>query len=168
MQGQWRPSGLSGVPFAHALVNGGGLVGWYGSSGAVMQNYDNTGTAVWLGTASWSRRWRYRSAPSSFNFGRRLPGGIPQTTREHQFHTSLNVTAMAIHWAAPQWQDQATAFSRSIRHWDQGYPAIGYFGSLGVRFDSFLQRRANGTFAWGINGSDFDFSKPIETYTSIA
>ncbi len=46
---------------------------------------------------------------------------------------------------------------------------IGYFGSTGNRFDSFLQRiEEDGTLPWGINGSDFDTSNDFyEMETSI-
>lgn len=75
-------------------------------------------------------------------------------------------------WAEPiQVSNQSTAFNRRYQPllvYGNGV-VFGYYGSTGVRFDSFLQRiNEDGNLPWGINGSDFDISNTFyEMETSI-
>ena len=157
------------------LSNGGALVGWYGSSGAVMQEYDNTGTAVWpsaqpleVGASDTVPAQFFQLSGGDYLavYHKQL-GGI----NSHLYAQRYDSNGDPI-WGSPlQIANQATAFNRSYSYAQDGDACyVGYFGSTGVRFDSFLQRvDANGTLPWGINGSDFDTNQTdYETYTSIA
>jgi len=75
-------------------------------------------------------------------------------------------------WTNPtQLSNTTTAFNRAysaIQDGDVVY--FGYFGSVGSRFDSYVQRiNADGTLPWGINGKDFDTNQTnYEVDTKIA
>lgn len=157
------------------LSTGGAIVSWLASNGAVMQKYNETGTAVWaepqpitLGSGA--------TAPGNFfelsngdyiAVFHSLIGGINSNLYAQRYDADGN----AVWTEATQVSDKQTAFNRAYRGVQDGDVVyMGYFAAANNRFDSFLQRiNADGTLPWGINGSDFDASETnFEMNTDIA
>ncbi len=157
------------------LSAGDAIVSWWSSTGAVMQKYDETGSPVWpttqpITTGSGS------SAPGNFF---EISGGefiavfhkILSGINSYLYAQRYDSEGNPVWTNAVQIADRATAFIRTytgIQDSDVVY--MGYFASVGTRFDSYLQRiNPDGTLPWGINGADFDTNETnYETYTEIA
>lgn len=157
------------------LSTGGALVSWLSGSGAVMQKYDETGTAVWPATQ-----------PLTTGSGTAVPGNFFELSDGQYiavFHQMLSGISSYLYaqrydidgnpvWGnAVQIADRATAFNRTYPGLQDGDVVyMGYFASSGMRFDSYLQRiDPDGTLPWGINGSDFDVNETdYEQETEIA
>lgn len=157
------------------LSAGGAIVSWLSSSGAVMQKYDETGSAVWP-TVQPLTTGSGLAAPSNFF---EVSGG-EYIAVFHKLLTGINsflyaqrydVDGNQVWTNAVQISDRATAFNRSYTGLqDDDIVYMGYFASAGTRFDSYLQRiNPDGILPWGINGSDFDTNETnYETETEIA
>lgn len=157
------------------LSTGGAIVVWLGGSGGLMQRLDSNGNIVWpsdqtlepgLGTTAPANLFELSNGDYITIF-HLLIGGINSHLYAQRFDEDGNSV-----WGAPvQIANQATAFNRSydgVQDGDVVY--MGYYGSTGVRFDSFLQRiNPDGSLPWGINGSDFDTNQTdYEMETTIA
>lgn len=175
----WNPGGVnvgSGfVPTILPLSSGEAIVSWYPGTESVMQKYDASGTAVW-GTTQPIVNGGNDTVPADlFELSggdfmvvfHSLIGGINSNLFAQRYNG-----AGVLQWGTPtQISNQATAFNRSYGGLQDGDTVYyGYFGSTGVRFDSFLQRiNADGSLPWGINGSDLDTSQSnYEMDTRIA
>ncbi|OAB79693.1 hypothetical protein ULVI_02800 [Cochleicola gelatinilyticus] len=157
------------------LSAGGAIVSWLASSGAVMQKYDETGTALWADTQ-----------PIALSSGPTAPGNFFELANGEYiavFHALIgginsnlyaqryDVDGNSVWTEATQISNKQTAFNRAYRGVQDGDVVyMGYFGVADNRFDSYLQRiNADGTLPWGINGSDFDTSNTnFEMNTDIA
>jgi len=163
------------VPTILPLSSGEAIISWAPGGEAVMQKYDATGAAVWGTTQSVVNAGNDTSPADMFELSggdfilvfHSLIGGI-NSNLFAQRYDDLGVSQ----WGSPtQLSNQATAFNRSYGGLQDGDAVYyGYFGSTGVRFDSFVQRiNSDGTLPWGINGSDFDTSQVnYEMSTEIA
>ena len=157
------------------LSAGGAIVSWLSSSGAVMQKYDASGTAVWPDTQPITTGSGVTSPGNFFEISageyiavfHKLLSGINSLLYAQRYDADGNPV-----WAnAIQISDRATAFIRSYTGLQDGDVVyMGYFASAGTRFDSYLQRiNPDGTLPWGINGSDFDTNETnYEMDTEIA
>lgn len=157
------------------LSSGEAIVSWYPGTQALMQKLDTSGNAVWGSNQTVVNGGDDTVPANLFELSggdyvmvfHVLLGGINSNLYAQRFNT--DGTAV---WANPtQISNQATAFNRSYSTAQDGDVAyFGYFGSTGVRFDSFLQRiNADGSLPWGINGSDFDTNQTnYEMATNIA
>lgn len=157
------------------LSTGGAIVGWLASSGAVMQKYDATGTAIWPSNQPITAGSGFAAPANFFELSggdciavfHQLLSGISSYLYAQRYDSDGNPV-----WTnAVQIADRTTAFNRSytgVQDGDVVY--MGYFASMGTRFDSYLQRiDADGTLPWGINGSDFDTNETdYEMGTEIA
>jgi hypothetical protein len=163
------------VPTILPLSSGEAIVSWYPGTESVMQKYDASGVAVWGSTQPVVNAGNNTVPANLFELSggdfimvfHSLLGGI----NSNLFAQRYNSTGV-LQWGAPtQLSNQATAFNRSYGGLQDGDVVYyGYFGSTGVRFDSFLQRiNADGSLPWGINGSDLDTSQSnYEMDTRIA
>ncbi len=163
------------VPTILPLSSGDAIVSWYPGTESVMQKYDASGTAVW-GSPQPVVNGGNNTVPANlFELSggdiilvfHSLIGGINSNLFAQRYNS-----AGVLQWGTPtQLSNQATAFNRSYGGLQDGDVVYyGYFGSTGVRFDSFLQRiNADGSLPWGINGSDLDTSQAnYEMDTRIA
>jgi len=175
----WSPGGVnvgSGfVPTILPLSSGEAIVSWYPGTESVMQKYDASGTAVWGSTQAIVNGGSNTVPANLYELSggdfmvvfHSLIGGINSNLFAQRYNA-----AGVLQWGTPtQLSNQATVFNRSyggVQDGDVVY--YGYFGSTGVRFDSFLQRiNDDGTLPWGINGSDFDTNQTdYEMDTRIA
>lgn len=157
------------------LATGGAIVSWLGASGALMQKFDENGAAVWP-----------TDVPIEQGGSVTVPGNLFELSGGDYivvFHSLLFGINSILYaqrydmdgnpvWANPiQIADRTTVFNRSYPGLQDGDVVyMGYFASVGLRFDSYLQRiDPDGTLPWGINGSDFDVNETdYETYTEIA
>ena len=159
---------------------GGAIIGWYVNGLGNLMRYDANGNPVWDAV-------KVLNSPDSSNpftsVGELalLPDGS-FIVFMHVKGTSWMINS--IFWAqrfaadgTPLWanavqvSNQTTAFNRRYEVLQDGdVTYLGYYGSTGFRFDSFLQRvNADGTLPWGINGSDFRTDDThYEMTTSIA
>ncbi len=157
------------------LSSGGAVVSWLGSSGGLMQKFDENGVALWPS-----------DKPIQQGSSTTVPGNLFELSDGDYivvFHSLLfginsnlyaqryDLDGNAIWTNAIQISDRATSFNRSytgLQDGDNVY--MGYFASEGIRFDSYLQRiNPDGTLPWGINGSDFDINETdYEMETEIA
>jgi len=175
----WDENGVSigsgNVVTILPLSSGGALISWLGSSGAVMQAYDETGMPVWTTTQ-----------PIAGGPGFTIPGNFFEISGGDFiaiFHSSIggintNLYAQRYdsdglaQWTeALQLSDKATVFNRGYEGVQDGdIVYMSYFGASNNRFDAYLQRiNPDGTIPWGINGVDFDMSNTFfETTVAIA
>lgn len=157
------------------LSSGGAIVSWFGASGGLMQKFDENGAAVWTANMPIEQGGSTTVPANLFELSggdyivvfHSLTFGINSYLYAQRYDMDGNSV-----WANPiQIADRATAFNRSypgLRDGDVVY--MGYFASVGTRFDSYLQRiNPDGTLPWGINGSDFDINETdYEMETEIA
>ncbi|MDR2206394.1 MAG: T9SS type A sorting domain-containing protein [Flavobacteriaceae bacterium] len=144
--------------------NGGAFIGWYGGTTGSLMRYDATGNPEWSAvkvlTSPNSNPYTsvgemVRLSDGSFIVLMHVRGGFSPNSMFWAQRYDADGTAL---WAnAVQVSNQTTVFNRRypvLQDGDVTY--LGYYGSTGFRFDSFLQRiNADGTLPWGINGSDF-------------
>ncbi|MEZ4874678.1 MAG: T9SS type A sorting domain-containing protein [Flavobacteriaceae bacterium] len=175
----WGPSGENigngNLVTVLPLLDGNIIVSWFSGSGGLMMKMDGNGNDLWplvqpIEGAATDVAPANMFELSAGDFGmvyHKLIGGI----NSHLYTQKYDSDGFPV-WGAPvQICNQATAFNRSYTGLQDGdVMYMGYFGSTGVRFDSFLQRiNPDGTLPWGINGSDFDTNQTnYETYTEIA
>lgn len=168
--------GTGNLVSTQPLSTGEVAVSWLGTSNkAYLQKYTSAGVPIW-GTATTVISGTSKTAPANL-FGH-ANGDI--TVVFHTYNIGISSTLWAHRyssaggqlWVSPtQLSNTATAFNRaysSVQDGDIVY--FGYFGSVGSRFDSFVQRiNADGTLPWGINGKDFDTNQTnYEVDTKIA
>jgi hypothetical protein len=160
--------------------NGGAVIGWYKNSKGNLMRYDENGNPAWGAV-------KVLNSPSSSNPFTSV--GEMALLSDGSFIVFMHLRAVSFTidsmfwaqryaadgtaiWANPiQVSDQTTAFNRRYEVLQDGdVTYLGYYGSTGFRFDSFLQRiDKNGTLPWGINGSDFRMDNThYEMETSIA
>ncbi len=157
------------------LSAGGAIVSWLSGSGAVMQKFDDNGVAIWPA-----------NQPLTTGAGAAAPGNFFEVSGGeyiavfHKLSTGISSFLYAQRYdvdGAPVWgnavqiSDRATSFIRSYKGVQDGDVVyMGYYASVGLRFDSYLQRiNPDGTLPWGINGSDFDVRETdYEMETEIA
>lgn len=176
----WGNNGISlgtgNLVTIQPLTGGEVAVSWLGSSNkALLQKYTAAGIPVWA-TATTVISGTSKTAPASI-LGH-TNGDI--SVIFHTYNFGINSTLWAQRysaagaqlWANPtQLSNTTTAFNRvysAVQDGDVVY--FGYFGSVGSRFDSYLQRiNPDGSLPWGINGKDFDTNQTnYEVDTKIA
>lgn len=157
------------------LSSGDAIVSWLASTGAVMQKYDSSGTAVWPSTQPIESGAGFTSPANFFELSN---GDYVAVFHTLLFGENSNLWAQRYDtegnpmWTeATQLSDRATVYNRSytgVQDGDVVY--MGYFASVAIRFDSYVQRiNPDGTIPWGINGSDFDVAETdYELDTQIA
>jgi len=157
------------------LSNGEAIVSWYPSPQALLQKLDASGDTVWANPVEVVSGGSNTVAAELFELSNgdftlvfhQLLGGI-NSFLYAQRYDSNGVSQ----WASPtQLANRATTFNRSYSKAQDGDVVyMGYFASVGNRFDSYLQRlNPDGSLPWGINGSDFDVNETdYEMETSIA
>ena len=157
------------------LSSGGAVVSWVGASGGLMQKFDASGNVVWpsdqplepgTGTTAPANLFELSNGDYVCVF-HVLLGGI----NSHLYAQRYDGDGEPVWGSAVQIANQVTAFNRSYEGVQDGDVVyMGYYGSTGVRFDSFLQRiDSDGSLPWGINGSDFDINQTdYEMETTIA
>jgi hypothetical protein len=157
------------------LLNGEAIVSWYPSPQALLQKLDASGDTVWAnpvevvsGTSNTVAAELFELSNGDFTLVfHQLLGGI-NSFLYAQRYDSNGVSQ----WTSPtQLANRATTFNRSYSKAQDGDVVyMGYFASVGNRFDSYLQRlNPDGSLPWGINGSDFDVNETdYEMETSIA
>ncbi|MEZ4778893.1 MAG: T9SS type A sorting domain-containing protein [Flavobacteriaceae bacterium] len=175
----WGPSGENigsgNLVTVLPLMDGSIIASWYSASGGLMQKIDSNGNNIWpsnqpieMGATDTAPANLFELSGGDFGLVyHKLIGGI----NSHLFAQKYDANGDAVWGTTVQICNQATAFNRSYTGLQDGdVMYMGYFGSTGVRFDSFLQRiNPDGTLPWGINGSDFDTNQTnYETYTEIA
>ncbi|MCT8338695.1 T9SS type A sorting domain-containing protein [Flavobacteriaceae bacterium TK19130] len=157
------------------MSNGGAVVSWLASSGAVMQKYDSSGTAIWPSAQPIENGSDVTAPAALFELSNDevmavfhvLTGGINSNLYAQRYDADGN----AVWTENAQLSDKATAFNRKYSYTQDGDTVfVGYFAATGLRFDSFLQRvNADGSLPWGVNGSDFDVNETdYETDSAIA
>ncbi|WP_165805939.1 T9SS type A sorting domain-containing protein [Marixanthomonas spongiae] len=157
------------------LSTGEVLISWLDSNGAVMQKYDNNGTAVWPTTMPIELESGF-TAPANFF---EISGG-DYIAVFHSLLSGINSNLYAQRYDSdgnPVWTD-ATQLANGLTAYNRLYPGVqdgdvvymGYFSAANNRFDSFLQRiNPDGTLPWGINGVDFDVEQTdYEMSTEVA
>jgi len=175
----WGANGINvGSGYAVTILplsSGEAIVSWYPGAQGLMQKYDASGNAVWGSSQAVVNGGDDTVPANLFELSggdyvlvfHVLLGGI-NSNLYAQRYDSNGVSQ----WTNPtQISNQATAFNRTYSVAQDGNIAyFGYFGSTGVRFDSFLQRiNDDGSLPWGINGSDFDTNQTnYEMGTNIA
>ncbi|MCB0456109.1 MAG: T9SS type A sorting domain-containing protein [Flavobacteriaceae bacterium] len=175
----WGPSGENigsgNLVTVLPLLDGSIIASWYSGSGGLMQKIDSNGNSLWpsnqpieIGATDTAPANLFELSGNEFALVyHKLIGGI----NSHLYTQKYDTNGDPVWGAAVQICNQATAFNRSYTGLQDGdVMYMGYFGSSGVRFDSFLQRiNPDGTLPWGVNGSDFDTNQTnYETYTEIA
>ncbi|MEI6575772.1 MAG: PKD domain-containing protein [Bacteroidota bacterium] len=146
------------------LSNGEAVVFWSPGNLGLMQKYNATGTALWTApvTINPAITGHKTSAGemaelSSGDFVVAIHdrnGPSPSSQFYAQRYTTLGVPV----WTAPiQLASQYGVFNkRYTMTQDLDTLYLGFTGSIGTDFQSFLQRiNPDGTIPWGINGSDF-------------
>jgi hypothetical protein len=163
------------VPTILPLSSGEAVVTWAPGGESLMQKYNSAGVAVWGSPQPVVNAGNDTSPGDIFELSNgdylmvfhSLTGGISSNLFAQRYDD-----AGLPQWGTPtQLSNQATAFNRSYGGVQEGDVVFyGYFGSTGVRFDSFLQRiNGDGSLPWGINGSDFDTGQSFyEMDTRIA
>ncbi|QAA82804.1 T9SS type A sorting domain-containing protein [Aequorivita sp. H23M31] len=156
------------------LTNNQAIVSWMGSSGGVMQKFDETGAPIWAA----EKPIEGASATVPGNLFELSDGNYIVVFHSLLFGINSNLYAQRYDsdgdpvWGAPvQLSNSATAFNQSYSGLQDGNIVyMGYFASQGTRFDSYLQRiNPDGTLPWGINGADFDTNQTnYEMETEIA
>jgi len=161
----WSPNGviLGGglAPYPAALSNGEVVVTWNGDAGNTLniQKITSGGTLAWptpvlvtVGTATTTRGQIVANSAGKFTMVYQK-GAMYTTLYAQMFDNS----GTAI-YAPLQIGNQSTAAYRYysiIAEADTTY--FGYYASVGLRFNSFLQRiNPDGTIPWGMNGSNFN------------
>jgi hypothetical protein len=168
--------GTGNLVTTQTLPTGEVAVCWLGTSNkAYLQKYTAAGTPVW-GTPTTVISGTSKTAPANL-FGH-ANGDI--TVVFHTYNIGISSTLWAQRyssagtqlWVSPtQLSNTTTAFNRAYSAVQDGdIVYFGYFGSVGSRFDSYVQRiNADGTLPWGINGKDFDTNQTnYEVDTKIA
>lgn len=175
----WGPNGVTFTDGWQVIIlplsSGDAIVAWNATGPALMQRYDASGTAQW-------------ATPQQVNSGgsSTCPGDMFELASGDYimvFHvTSVGISSTLYaqrynHTGAPQWAapvqitNTGTVFNTTYSGTQDGdIVYYGYSGSVGLRFDSYLQRiDPDGTLPWGINGMDFDINQTdYEMYTKIA
>ncbi|WP_192869968.1 T9SS type A sorting domain-containing protein [Psychroflexus sp. S27] len=175
----WGSNGLNvgngNVVTVLPLSSGNVIVSWIASTGAVMQKYDSTGGAVWPSTKPIESGAEFTSPANFFELSN---GDYVAVFHTLVFGENSNLWAQRYDidgnpmWTkATQLSDRATVYNRSytgVQDGDVIY--MGYFASVAIRFDSYVQRiNPDGTIPWGINGADFDVEETdYELDTQIA
>lgn len=175
----WGPNGVNvgtgNIVTVLPLASGEAIVSWYPGGQSLMRKYSSNGTAVWpaakpvvSGASATIPANMFEISSGNYILIFHIPlAGINSNVYAQRFDTDGN----AVWGSTTQLSNQATAFNRSYSVAQDGDVIyFGYFGSTGVRFDSFLQRlNSDGSLPWGINGSDFDTNQTnYEMTTSIA
>lgn len=162
------------------MDDGGAIASWVGTGVGLLMRYDASGNEVWdtpLEVAS-------PDSSSPFASIGELAGlsdgsfialihtkGTSWSVNSIFWAQRYDANGTAI-WADPvQISTQTTMSNRRypvLQDGDVTY--LGYYGSTGFRFDSFLQRiNPDGTLPWGIDGSDFGIDDNFyEMTTTIA
>ena len=168
--------GTGNLVTTQPLSSGEVAVTWLGTSNkAYLQKYTSAGTPIWTSPTTVISGTSKTAPANLFNHAN---GDI--TVVFHTYNTGISSTLWAQRyssagvqlWTLPtQLSNTTTAFNRlysSVQDGDIVY--FGYFGSVGSRFDSYVQRiNADGTLPWGINGKDFDTNQTnYEVDTKIA
>jgi len=176
----WGNSGINlgtgNLVTTQPLANNEVAIAWLGTSNkAYLQKYTSGGVPIWT-TATMVISGTSKTAPANL-FGH-TNGDV--TVVFHTYNTGISSTLWAQRysssgvalWPSPtQLSNTTTAFNRTYSAVQDGdIVYIGYYGSVGSRFDSFVQRiNADGTLPWGINGKDFDTNQTnYEVDTKIA
>ena len=163
----WSPNGvvLGGglAPYPAALSNGEVVVAWNGDAGNTLniQKITTGGALAWaspvivmVGSATTTRGQVITNTAGKFTMIYQK-GGMYTTLYAQMFDYSG--TAL---YAPLQICNQTTAGYRYysiISEADTTY--FGYYSSVGMRFNSFVQRvNPGGTIPWGMNGSNFNTS----------
>ena len=160
--------------------DGGAIIGWYADGKGNLMRYDADGNELWstvkiLDSPDSSNPFTSVGELALLSDGSFIVfmhvKGTSWTINSMLWAQRYAADGTAI-WTSPvQVSDQTTAFNRRYEVLQDGdVTYLGYYGSTGFRFDSFLQRiNSDGTLPWGINGSDF---RTDDTYyemtTSIA
>ena len=157
------------------LSSGEAIVSWYPGPQAQLQKLDTSGNTVWSDPVSVVSGGNNTVAAELFEMSNgdftlvfhHLLGGINSFLYAQRYNSNG-----VFQWTNPtQLSDRATAFNRSYSKVQDGdLVFMGYYASVGNRFDSYLQRlNPDGSLPWGVNGSDFDVNETdYETDTSIA
>ena len=151
------------APYPAALTNGEVVVAWNGDAGNTMniQKITTGGTLAWpspvlvtVGSATTTRGQVITNTAGKFTMIYQK-GGMSTTLYAQMFDYSG-----AALYAPLQICNQASAAYRYysiISEADTTY--FGYYASVGLRFNSFVQRvNPGGTIPWGMNGSNFNTS----------
>jgi len=151
------------APYPAALSNGEVIVAWSGDAGNTLnlQKITTTGTPAWstpiqvkVGAASTSRGQVIANSGGNFTMVYQK-GNMYTTLYAQRFSNSGTALYQPL-----QICSQTTASYRYysvIAEADTTY--VGYYSSVGNRFNSFLQRvNPDGTIPWGMNGSAFNTS----------
>jgi len=161
----WGASGIvlgpGMVPYPAALSNGEVIVAWNEetSNTTKLQKITTSGTTAWttpisilVGTTSTTRCQLIGNLAGKFTAVYQA-GGMSTTLYAQHFNN--NGTAV---YSPLQISSQATAPWRYYSIAAQGDTTYyGYYASVGMRFNSFLQRiNPAGTIPWGLNGSNFN------------
>jgi Secretion system C-terminal sorting domain len=168
--------GIGNLVTTKPLSNGEVAVSWLGTlNKAYLQKYTSAGVPIWT-TPTTVISGTSKTAPA--NLFNHTNGDI--TVVFHTYNTGISSTLWAQRytsagvqlWTLPtQLSTTTTAFNRSYSALQDGdIVYFGYYGSVGSRFDSFVQRiNADGTLPWGANGKDFDTNQTnYEVDTKIA
>jgi len=168
--------GTGNLVTTQPLANNEVAIAWLGTSNkAYLQKFSSAGVPIWT-TATMVISGTSKTAPANL-FGH-TNGDI--TVVFHTYNTGISSTLWAQRyssaglalWPSPtQLSNTTTAFNRTYSAVQDGdIVYFGYYGSVGSRFDSFVQRiNADGTLPWGINGKDFDTNQTnYEVDTKIA
>lgn len=157
------------------LSSGEAIVSWFPGSQTLIQKLDASGNTLWANPVPVVSGANNTVAAELFEMS---DGGF--TMVFHHITVGINSLLYAQRYdsdGVAQWTDptqlsnRATAFNRNYSKAQDGDVVyMGYFASVGNRFDSYLQRlNPDGSLPWGINGSDFDTNETdYETETSIA
>lgn len=147
-------------------ADGGVIAGWVGTGKGMLMKYDATGNEVWDEPLEVDSP----DPGSPFSSVGEL-AGLSDGSFIVLIHTkptswSVNTILWAQRYDAdgnPVW-DSGIQISTQTTMGNRRYPLVqdgdtvylGYYGSTGSRFDSFLQRiNPDGTLPWGADGSDF-------------
>jgi hypothetical protein len=157
------------------LSNGDAIATWYPAPQSLMQRIDANGDFVWDTPMTVENDGAQTVPGELFEIS---DGGYILVF--HQLLAGINSLLYAqrydadgvAQWSNPtQLANRTTVFNRNYSKAQDGDVVyMGYFASIGNRFDSFLQRiETDGSLPWGINGTDFDVNETnYETETSIA
>lgn len=144
------------------LDDGNAIVSWLpADSKTLMQKFDSNGDAVWSSNVVVNNDWN--NAPA--NFFQQSDGYF--TLVYHKMLTGINSYLYAqrfnsdgvAQWTTPTQLSTTTTKFNGFYYGTQDGDVIyfGYYGSVGNRFDSYIQRlNTDGSIPWGANGSDFN------------
>ena len=153
------------APYPAALTTGEVVVAWIGgtSNTLMVQKITTSGTLAWttpfqitVGSSKTTRGQIITNTNGKFTVVYQKQAGGISTTLYSQMYNSAG-TAL---YPALQICNQTTSAARyySIGSEDDT-TYFGYYASVGLRFNSFLQRiNPDGTLPWGANGSNFNTS----------